>query len=216
MPRLGASGLEATGSGGVVTSGLAVAKSLAYLVSTSNCLSPSLTVDEAEPNRLSDGELDEDPDPEVGAEVPDSPSICTSSGWDPRAALTGAGGATTGDTGKMGGVATLAEVPGSCLGSTGTADGSGAVAVSGFSFLSLGLRRGIFFATDAIEASLDVDDDEDAEYFSSVSAKALVSFLAFVKAGPPRTAMPTCCSVVWYIPAPSGPGAGFPRWASFL
>ena len=178
MPRLGASGLEATGSGGVGTSGLAVAKSLAYLVSTSNCLSPSLTVDEAEPKRLSDGKLDEDPEPEVGAEVPDSPSICTSSmpsGWDSRAALTGAGGATTGDTGKMGGVATLAEVPGSCLGSTGTADGSGAVAVSGFSFLSLGLRRGTFFATDAIEASLDVDDDEDAEYFRLVSAKAVVS-----------------------------------------
>ena len=70
MPRLGASGLEATGSGGVGTSGLAVAKSLAYLVSTSNCLSPSLTVDEAEPNRLSDGELDEDPDSVSNLVVP--------------------------------------------------------------------------------------------------------------------------------------------------
>ena len=138
MPRRGASGLEATRSGGAGASGLAAARSLAYLVSTSSCFSPSLTVDEAEPKRLSDGELDVDPEPEVGAEVPDSPSICTnsmpSSGWDSRAALTGAGGATTGDTGKTGGVAKLAEVPGSCLGFTGTAGGSEAVAVSGFSF----------------------------------------------------------------------------------
>ena len=222
MPRRGASGLEAAGSGGAGTSGLEVARSLAYLVSISSCFSPSLTVDEAEPKRLSEGELDVDPEPEVGAEVPDCPSICTNSmpvsGWDSLAALTGAGGATTGDTGRTGGVATLAEVPGSCLGSTGTAAGAEAVAVSGFSFLSLGLRRGTFFATDAIEASLDVDDDDDAEYFRLVSAKAVVSwagpFLVFDKAGPPRTAMPTCCSVVWYIPAPSGPGGGFPRWAS--
>ena len=146
MPRRGASGLEAAGSGGAGTSGLAVARSLAYLVSTSNCFSPSLVVEEAEPKRLSEGEPDVDPDPEVGAEVPDSPSICTnsmpSSGWDSRAALTGAGGATTGDTGKTGGVATLAEVPGSSLGSTGTAGGSGAEAVSGFSFFShLGTLR---------------------------------------------------------------------------
>ena len=96
-------------------SGLAVAKSLAYCVSVSNCLSLSLTVDEADPKRLSEGELDEDPEPEVGAEVPDSPSIWTtsmpSSHWASRATAAGAGGATTGETGKIGGVATLAEVP---------------------------------------------------------------------------------------------------------
>ena len=205
MPRRGASGLEAAGSGGAGTSGLAAAKSLAYRVSTSSCFSPSLTVDEADPKRLSEGELDEDPEPEVGAEVPDSPSICTNSmppsGWVSRAALAGAGGATTGDTGKIGGVATLAEVPGSDLGSAGTAAGSEAVAVSGSSFLNRGLRRGTFFATDAIEASLDVDDEDDAEYFMVVSAKAVVNltgpFLALGKAGPPRTAMPTCCKVIW-------------------
>ena len=201
MPRRGTSGLEAAGSGGAGVSGLAAAKSLAYRVSTSSCFSPSLTVDEADPNRLSEGELDADPEPEVGAEVPDSPSICTNSGWDSRAALTGAGGATTGETGKTGGVATLAEVPGSGFGSAGTAVGSGAVAVSGFSFFRRGLRRGTFFATDAIDASLEVDDDDDAEYFMVVSARAVVSltgpFLVFGKAGPPRTAMPTCCRVVW-------------------
>ena len=116
-------------------------------------------------------------------------------------ALVGAVGATTGDTGKIGGVATLAEVPGSGLGSAGTADDSEVVAVSGFSFFNRGLRRGTFFATDAIDASLDVDEDEDAEYFMVVSARAVDNFvgpfLALVRAGPPRTAMPTCCSVVW-------------------
>ena len=56
-------------------SGLAVAKSLAYRVSVSIGFSPSLAVEEADPKRLSEGELDEDPEPEVGAEVPDSPSI---------------------------------------------------------------------------------------------------------------------------------------------
>ena len=205
MPRRGTSGLEAAGSGGAGVSGLAAAKSLAYRVSASNCLSPSLTVDEADPKRLSEGEPDEDPEPEVGAEVPDSPSICTnsmpSSCWASRAALTGAGGATTGEMGRIGGVATLAEVPGSGLGSTGTAGGSGALAVSGFSFFNRGLRRGTFFATDAIDASLDVDEDDDAEYFMVVSAKAVANltgpFLAFGRAGPPRTAMPTCCKVVW-------------------
>ena len=79
MPRLGTSGLEATGSGGAGVSGLAAARSLAYCVSVSICLSPSLTVEEADPKGLSEGELAEDPEPEVGAEVPDSPSICTNS-----------------------------------------------------------------------------------------------------------------------------------------
>ena len=116
-------------------SGLAAAKSLAYLVSVSSCLSPSLTVDDADPKRLSEGELDEDPEPEVGADVPDSPSIWTNSmpsRWASRAAAAGAEGATTGETGRIGGVTTLAEVPGSGLGlgSAGTADGSEAVAVS--------------------------------------------------------------------------------------
>ena len=205
MPRLGASGLEAAGSGGAGMSGLAVARSLAYCVNWSICLSPSLTVDEADPKRLSEGELAEDPEAEVGPEVPDSPSIWTNSmalsGRASFAPLVGAGGATTGETGRIGGVATLAEVLGSGLGSAGTADDSEVVAVSGVSFLSRGLRRGTFFATDAMDASLDVDEDEDAEYFMVVSAKAVDNFtgpfLALVRAGPPRTAMPTCCSVVW-------------------
>ena len=135
MPRRGTSGLEAAGNGGTGVSGLAAAKSLAYLVSVSSCLSPSLTVDDADPKRLSEGELDEDPEPEVGADVPDSPSIWTNSmpsRWASRAAAAGAEGATTGETGRIGGVTTLAEVPGSGLGlgSAGTADGSEAVAVS--------------------------------------------------------------------------------------
>ena len=179
-PLRGISGLEAAGNGGAGVSGLAAAKSLAYRVSVSSCLSPSLTVDEADPKRLSEGELDEDPEPEVGAEVPDSPSIWTtsmpSSRWESRAAAAGAGGATTGETGRIGGAATLAEVPGSILGSAGTAEGSGALAVSGFSFFNRGLRRGTFLTTDAIDASLDVDDDEDAEYFMLVSARAVASF----------------------------------------
>ena len=147
-PRRWTSGLEAAGNGGAGVSGLAAAKSLAYRVGVSNCFSPSLVVDEADPKRLSEGELDADPEPEVGAEVPDSPSILTnsmpSSCWASRAAAAGAGGATTGETGKIGGVATLAEVLGSGLGATGTAAGSEAVAVSVVSFFKRGLRRGTF------------------------------------------------------------------------
>ena len=55
-PRRWTSGLEAAGNGGAGVSGLAAAKSLAYRVGVSNCFSPSLVVDEADPKRLSEGE----------------------------------------------------------------------------------------------------------------------------------------------------------------
>ena len=94
-------------------------------------------------------------------------------------------------------------MPGSGLGTVGTAAGSEAAAVSVVSVFNLGLRRGTFLATDTIDASLDVlaDEEELAEYFILVSDRVAANFmgpiLPLVRAGPPLTAMPTCCKVVW-------------------